>query len=169
VPLDGTALAEGALRFVAREDFAREATVVLPETVPTANVARAAESIATAYVPARAYGHERGDAEHRRDQATRHLYTAALTYLADRPWDSAVAVGPPAAQILELARDEGFDLIIMATHGRVGADRLIHGSVAGEVVRHAAVPVLLVRGVAEAGRETEQTADAAHPLVAPPT
>lgn len=37
------------------------------------------------------------------------------------------------------------DLIVMATHGRTGMKRWFIGSVAEEVLRHATVPVLLVR------------------------
>jgi nucleotide-binding universal stress UspA family protein len=39
------------------------------------------------------------------------------------------------------------DLVVMATHDRVGPDRWVHGSVAETVVGHASVPVLLVRPV----------------------
>lgn len=37
------------------------------------------------------------------------------------------------------------DLIVMGTHGRAGLNRLLFGSVAEGVVRHALIPVLLVR------------------------
>src|SRR5262252_2535854 len=37
------------------------------------------------------------------------------------------------------------DLVVMATHGRVGPDRWIHGSVAEAVVKRATAPVMLVR------------------------
>ena len=37
------------------------------------------------------------------------------------------------------------DVVVMASHGRTGMARWFLGSVAEEVVRHAAVPVLLVR------------------------
>lgn len=37
------------------------------------------------------------------------------------------------------------DLIVMATHGRIGVAHLIHGSVAEDVVRHSSTPVLLLR------------------------
>lgn len=37
------------------------------------------------------------------------------------------------------------DLIVMGTHGRSGLNRLMFGSIAEGVVRHAPVPVLLVR------------------------
>jgi nucleotide-binding universal stress UspA family protein len=54
-------------------------------------------------------------------------------------------VGDVAEQILETARREVIDLIVMSTHGRTGLDRLLFGSVAENVVRHAPVPVLLIR------------------------
>lgn len=50
-----------------------------------------------------------------------------------------------APQILEYAEEIHADLIVMATHGRRGLSRLFLGSVAEEVVRHAALPVLTVR------------------------
>ena len=37
------------------------------------------------------------------------------------------------------------DLIVMATHDRIGPDRWVHGSVAEAVVHRAAIPVMLVR------------------------
>ena len=52
----------------------------------------------------------------------------------------------PSQAIVDAARDNGIDLITMATHGRSGLDRLRFGSVAERVVRRAPVPVLLVRG-----------------------
>lgn len=51
----------------------------------------------------------------------------------------------PAPAILEYAREEDVDLVVMATHGRRGIRRLLMGSVAEEVVRTAARPVLTVR------------------------
>lgn len=47
--------------------------------------------------------------------------------------------------ILQTAKDLGADLIAMSTHGRSGLARLVMGSVADDVVRHADLPVLLVR------------------------
>jgi nucleotide-binding universal stress UspA family protein len=56
-----------------------------------------------------------------------------------------VSFSKPAEEILFFARHYGADLIAMATHGRSGIDRLLHGSVAESVMRHAPCPVLLVR------------------------
>jgi nucleotide-binding universal stress UspA family protein len=57
-----------------------------------------------------------------------------------------------AEAIVEYAENNDIDLIVMTTHGRSGLSRLIFGSVAESVVRHAPCPVLLVR--ATEGEET---------------
>ena len=59
--------------------------------------------------------------------------------------ETRVAVGAPAAKILELAEKEKIDLIIMGTHGRKGLERTIFGSVADKIVQAAPCPVLTVR------------------------
>ena len=55
----------------------------------------------------------------------------------------------PAARICEVIAEEATrwraDLIVTGTQGRRGADRLLLGSDAEQIVRHAPVPVLLVR------------------------
>ena len=56
----------------------------------------------------------------------------------------------PGPAILDLARQEGVDLIVLGTHGRRGPGRLVLGSVAEEVVRRAPCPVLTVREREEA-------------------
>jgi nucleotide-binding universal stress UspA family protein len=53
--------------------------------------------------------------------------------------------GVAAQVILGVARQANADLIALTTHGRSGLGRLIFGSVADEVLRGAACPVLLVR------------------------
>jgi nucleotide-binding universal stress UspA family protein len=55
-----------------------------------------------------------------------------------------VKIGDPRAQILAHAALEGVDLIVMGTHGRTGATRLLLGSVTERVVREATCPVLTV-------------------------
>lgn len=51
-----------------------------------------------------------------------------------------------ASELVELARREQFDLIVMATHARTGISRLLLGSIAEHVVRHAPCPVMTVHG-----------------------
>jgi nucleotide-binding universal stress UspA family protein len=56
-----------------------------------------------------------------------------------------VEASSAAEGILETARVQGADLIILATRGRGGLGRTLLGSVADKVIRGAAVPVLAVR------------------------
>lgn len=59
--------------------------------------------------------------------------------------ETAVRRGEPAREIVAGAREVGADLIAMTTHGRSGLGRLVFGSVAEAVLRHADVPVFLMR------------------------
>ena len=59
------------------------------------------------------------------------------------PFEHRLIAGLPAPAILELARREKVDLIVLATHGRSGLKRLLLGSVADKLIRNAAVPVLV--------------------------
>ena len=56
-----------------------------------------------------------------------------------------VVSGTPAEEILRQAAVGDFDLVAMATHGRLGMDRVLMGSVAEEVVRSSPVPTLLCK------------------------
>lgn len=53
--------------------------------------------------------------------------------------------GDPAAVILHTAEDTNSDVIVLGTHGRGGLSRLLMGSVAGQVARKAACPVVTIR------------------------
>lgn len=53
--------------------------------------------------------------------------------------------GAPFVRIVETARSEKTDLIVMGTHGRTGLSHLLIGSVAERVVRKAPCPVLTVK------------------------
>ena len=53
--------------------------------------------------------------------------------------------GDAADEIVRLAAEGDFDLVVMGTHGRGGLARLVMGSVAERVLRAAACPVLTVK------------------------
>lgn len=57
--------------------------------------------------------------------------------------------GRPAETIVRVAKERGHDLVVMGTHGRTGLARAVLGSVAENVVRLSAVPVLTVHTWAE--------------------
>ena len=57
-----------------------------------------------------------------------------------------VVAGVPWNMIIEaLEADRGYDLVVIGTHGRTGIGRVLLGSVAERVVRHAPGAVLVVR------------------------
>jgi nucleotide-binding universal stress UspA family protein len=60
--------------------------------------------------------------------------------------------GHPSQAIVDIARDEAYDLIVLGTHGRTGFKRTVLGSIAEKVVRHAPCPVLTIRAGAPKGR-----------------
>lgn len=58
---------------------------------------------------------------------------------------SVIKVGDPLFEIVEYARLQHVDLIVIGTHGRTGIAHMFLGSVAERVVRTAPCPVLTVR------------------------
>lgn len=56
-----------------------------------------------------------------------------------------VVIGEAAQALLRAAEQYGADVLVMGTHGRYGLNRWFGGSVAETVVRHANLPVLVVR------------------------
>lgn len=60
------------------------------------------------------------------------------------PIGTRVIPGAPARVIIDVARAEGVDLIVMSTRGRSGMDRWIYGSIAEAVLRGTDVPVMLI-------------------------
>ena len=88
-----------------------------------------------------------GHAEGRRKAAEELL--AAIKATAQKMGIEAqtvhMAEARGAAAILETAKNAGCNLIVMASHGRRGVQRLLLGSQANEVVTSSPVPVLIVR------------------------
>jgi nucleotide-binding universal stress UspA family protein len=60
---------------------------------------------------------------------------------------SRIAEGDPRVVITELSGE--YDLVVMSTHGRTGLARVVLGSVAEHVVRHARSPVVTIRASQE--------------------
>ena len=68
-----------------------------------------------------------------------------------------VVTGSSTRTIVRYAADNGFDLIVMGTHGRKGFAHLVMGSVAEEVVRTASCPVLSIHQPPEEPRRSAAT------------
>lgn len=73
----------------------------------------------------------------------------------------------PTARAIIVAAQEG-DVIVMASHGRGGIARWILGSVAEELLRHATVPILLVKATGS-GTDAAKTRAEAAAGAAPPS
>lgn len=97
---------------------------------------------------------EAGEPARRLPSPILERYEAALArflsdYFSDLiPWlkvREKVDVGRPDKAIVQRAKIEGSDLIVIATHGRSGLAHILLGSVTEKVVRTAPCPVLTVR------------------------
>ncbi|HHH30424.1 MAG TPA: universal stress protein [Polyangiaceae bacterium] len=56
-----------------------------------------------------------------------------------------VVSGYTSETILSTVRDEGFDMVVMGTHGRTGLTHVLLGSVAERIVRLASCPVMTIK------------------------
>lgn len=118
-------------------DGSRDAQVALLELVPLA-LSAGATVVVLEVVPA-------GDDDARsvatdRQRGTRRLLEqAGLTDV-----ECVVEDGQPGPAIVAAVEHLACDVIVMATQGRSGLPRLLLGSVAEYVLRHAACPILLV-------------------------
>lgn len=78
------------------------------------------------------------------DATERQLSELARTITA-LPVETKVRIGPPGPAIVAVAEECQADLIVMGTHGRRGLSRILLGSVAEYVLRHAPCPVLTIK------------------------
>jgi len=136
VPLDGSTVAEAIIPFLLEIAGPLDMDVVLLRVLqpipPT--VLEGSRHVETE------------DVEGRRAEAEAYLAPIAAN-LRGRGVrvETAVRRGEPVDEIIAGARAVGADLIAMTTHGRSGLGRLVFGSVAEAVLRHADVPVFLMR------------------------
>jgi nucleotide-binding universal stress UspA family protein len=75
----------------------------------------------------------------------RTMIEAALRREAIAIASVRIGASPVGDIILDAAKSIGAELIVMGSHGRTGIKRLVLGSVAEHVLRHAQCPVVTVR------------------------
>lgn len=141
VPLDGSALAESALRY-AREITATGGVITLLTSVDVPEY-----TITTFYATGMI-------AEANRQQTSvENVVPHAREYLCDiakqledEGWLVRVeaVIGDAATTIIEHATEEQVDAIVMSTHGRSGINRWLFGSVTQKVLQGATCPVLVI-------------------------
>ena len=141
LPLDGSELAECALPHIinlVQDGCVGEVTVL--------NVYKVDLS------PVGAKGYAQGINV---NQIKKSMFTASSQYLADvesRLGSEGIRVktvslegARPAVTISDYAKENGIDMIVIATHGYTGLKKLMLGSVALGVLQESHVPVLLIR------------------------
>jgi nucleotide-binding universal stress UspA family protein len=111
-------------------------------TVCVLFVAQDLSNFSAFYVP---HGNIQSFQEEALSSARKRMAAAVEEFFKKFPkLETRVDLGAPAAKILEVAKIEKVDLIIMGAHGRKGLDKAIFGSVADKVVRDAPCPVLTI-------------------------
>jgi universal stress protein A len=99
-------------------------------------------------------------------QACESLDDIARTIPPDVAVEKIVRFGTrePVEEIITEADDASADLIVIATHGYSGLKRVLLGSTAERVVRHAPCPVLVVRRLGNAAPETRPPKEVENPF-----
>lgn len=137
VPLDGSELAEQVLPLVIELASHADTQIILLR-VPDVAIYETMMNVPDLNIQVREQA----------DQEAREYLARMGEQLRARGLQTQTVIaqeGAIYATILNTARELGADLIAMSTHGRSGLARLVMGSVADDVVRHADLPVLLVR------------------------
>jgi nucleotide-binding universal stress UspA family protein len=145
VPVDGSELAEIVLPHVVSfaKRFGSTIELVRAYTPPASLIAASAASAMPGTGPVLDPGPfiaaGRKEASVYLASVAEHLRKHGINVVESR------LEGPAGEAIVGEARQKRADLIAMTTHGRGGLGRLVLGSVADYVLRHAPCPVLLVR------------------------
>lgn len=79
------------------------------------------------------------------EESEKRLERLRLESLAIAPVNIMSSDGVPWQRIVEVAREKNMDLIMAGTGGRNGLARVLLGSTAERIMRHAPCPVLVVR------------------------
>ncbi|GAB4566751.1 MAG: universal stress protein [Anaerolineae bacterium] len=135
VPLDGSKLAEAALRHAETLAWQFGSKIIVLRVIHVPQALGAVD-----LVPAYGLDVDRIEEEAR-------LYLKGICgelRKASIEADCVLLQGPVAETIVDYAAREGIDLIVMSTHGRSGLSRWIFGSVAEKVLQGARCPVLLI-------------------------
>jgi nucleotide-binding universal stress UspA family protein len=144
VPLDGSETAERALPHAEALAGAFKSTIALLRAVVSAETlltqsAAGAGDITVPLDPTPILEADRAAAGEYLAGIEARLRQKGLTVTTEFP------EGDPAEVIVDRAQALGVSLIVMTSHGRSGLGRLVFGSTADAVLRHAACPLLVVR------------------------
>lgn len=83
--------------------------------------------------------------ERMRTEALEYLQNISKGYFRGKASPVVLAGSDPAKAIVEHAKKEGTDLIVITTNGRTGLAKVLMGSVASNVLKSGVAPVLMIR------------------------
>ncbi len=81
----------------------------------------------------------------RREAIDKEMEAVAAKIPAGVPVEKVIHEGHPWPGICDTAKESAADLIVLASHGYTGLKRMLLGSTAEQVVRHAHCPVMVVK------------------------
>lgn len=152
VPLDGSALAERAIRHAGEIARGADAEILLLQAV----------YVPMPVVPESALLTEGKLLEEVAKSASEYLGRIGAEMRAGgHKVRTIIDERPPAEAILHIADQEHADLIVMSTHGRSGLSRLMLGSIAENVLRHTYCTILFVKPERTAAAREESRFNAA--------
>lgn len=140
VPLDGSPLYEPALEVAGALARAFAATVHLLVVVPTVSTLSPERAVTAVLLPASTHAVLDLTQQEVAEYLQRHVGALQARGISAR---ASIERGDVVAHITAAAAQA--DLLVMATHGRVGLDAFWSGSVAPKVLSRVRVPVLLLR------------------------
>src|SRR5215472_8945267 len=139
VPVDGSDPSDAAVSLAIRIARDQDATIVFVHVCEIAKIAATIGGPAIGVDPSYAFEAERewGDQTLRRalDRAGNVGVSA----------DTCLEEGSSVTTILDVAREQHADLIVIGSHGRGGIARAVLGSVAEGLLRRSHIPVMVTR------------------------
>lgn len=143
IGVDDSPCSRAALALVRRLEWPAKTKVVVVSAVR-----RMVPAYTELYVPALA---DNDELFREQTRAHQEVVSGAELELRDTglATEARVLSGDPREALVQAAKDEGADLIVIGSHGRSGIAKLLMGSVASHVVTHAPCSVLVVKTGAE--------------------
>jgi nucleotide-binding universal stress UspA family protein len=136
VPLDGSSRAERSVPVAALLARATHGSVVLVQSLGLSGAYGAFEPNSRTVEVLQ---------EAKRDATAYLTRISGLPVLSGIPTETGVFTGPAAVSILDAVIAYKADAVVITSHGRTGLPRWALGSVAEHVIRHATVPVMVLR------------------------
>ena len=141
IGVDDSAHAETTVAFVRRMSWPADTAMIVVSAVQLPSVAySSSESFAPTTIDTGTW---------LKDLTKLHegLASRAARKLADEGFQtqSRVLQGDPREALIDEAKKERADLLVVGSHGRTGLEKLLMGSVASHVVTHAPCSVLVVK------------------------